>query len=411
VDSSNRSSDDDNGLVHLLRSPSKSPRTDCGYSTSDEESGCVWRDSKVCKVAEDVSSSTTLIDSCLRDAIICESIRRSHETLDKAVTETTNSGSTISSLYLDWEDDTSSGVVAGKQSKPVNVYCANVGDSRCVMLRSYNTASALMLPTSYKCQSKLSQQNTDAQPVKLQPFPDANHHLPRSEIKKSLSAGSDLKLGVPIQCIPLSPLLESQRKQPTQILKNFTAVHLMSEDHTLALRRERERIENRAKARWHALPADASAIYLPAFVRTRPPLPTSTQSLIVGNQTNATGVVSADPAHVNSNTLVKKAPTSLAAIASIPSLSSLKVGASPKLRAKEFLRARISHPEQRLTTHGGPVGVDLNAWNGKKASLLEVIIINKSTPSKSRACIPELTRFTLKLFLDIVGERPRPGSL
>lgn len=376
MDSSNRSSDEDNGPGHLLRSPSKSPRTDCGYSTSDEESGCVWRDSKVCKVTEDVASSTTLNDSCLRDAIICESIRRSHETLDEAVTETTNSGSTISSLYLEWEDDTNSGVVAGKQSRPVNVYCANVGDSRCVMLRSYNTASALMLPTSYKCQSKSIQQKTDAQPVKLLPSPDMNHH-PRSEIKKSLSAGSDLKLGVPIQCMPLSPLLESQRKQPTQILKNFTAVHLMSEDHTLLLSRERERIENRAKARWHALPADASAIYLPAFVRTRPPLPTSTQSF--------TAVASADPVHVNLDTLVKKAPTSLTATTSIPSLSSIKVGPSPRLRAKEFLRARISHPELRLTTHGGPVGVDLNAWNGKKAPLLEVIIINESKLAESKA--------------------------
>jgi Protein phosphatase 2C len=384
VDSSNRPSDEDNGLVHLLRSPSKSPRTDCGYSTSDEESGCVWRDSKVCKVAEEVSSSTTLSDSCLRDAIMCESIRRSHETLDKTVTDTTNSGSTISSLYLEWEDDANSGVVAGKRSRPVNVYCANVGDSRCVMLRSYNTASALMLPTSYKCQSKSSQQNTDAQPVKLQPFPDTNHH-PRSEIKKSSSAGSYLKLGVPIQCMPLSPLLESQRKQPTQMLRNFTAVHLMSEDHTLLLGRERERIENRAKAKWHALPADASAIYLPAFVRTRPPLPTSTQSLIIGNQTNATAAVSADPAHVHSDTLVKKAPTLLTATASIPSLSSLKVGASPKLRAKEFLKARISHPELRLTTHGGPVSVDLNAWNGKKAPLLEVIMINENTVAESKA--------------------------
>lgn len=384
VDSPRHPSDEDDGPGLLLRSPSKSPRTDCGYSTSDEESGFVWRDSKVCKVAEDVSSSTTLNDSCLRDATICESIRRSHETLDKALTDTTNSGSTISSLYLEWEDDAYSGVVAGKQSRPVNVYCANVGDSRCVMLRSYNTASALMLPTSYKRQSKLSLQSTDVQPVKLQPFPDTNHH-PRSEVKKSLSASSDLKLGLPIQCMPLSPLFESQRKQPSQIMKNFTAVHLMSEDHTLLLSRERERIENRAKARWHALPADASAIYLPAFVRTRPPVPISTQSVIVGNLTNATAVVSADPAHVNSDTLVKKAPTLLTATASKPSLSSPKVGASPRLRAKEFLRARISHPELRLTTHGDPVGVDLNAWNCKRAPILEVIVINNSTLAESEA--------------------------
>ena len=352
-----------------------SPRTDCGYSTSDEESGCVWRDSKICKVVDGVSSFTTQSDSRLRDAIMCESIRRSHETLGKTVTNATSSGSTISSLYLEWEESNekrSSSVTAGTQSRPVNVYCANVGDSRCIMLRSYNTASALMLPSSYKCHTRENSKGVENKLVTLQSNSDTGNLYPHGERDNSIVASCDLKLSVPKQCMPLSPLLDLQRRQPTQSLKNFTAVHLMSEDHTLLLSRERDRIENRAEAKWHSLPADASAIYLPAFVRTRPPLPTLTHSLITGKQTNVPSALSTDPAQMGYEKPLKKATKSLTNTASISPLSSRKAGTSPRLMAKDFLRARRSHPELRLTTHGGPIGVDFNARNGRRAPLLEV---------------------------------------
>ena len=316
-------------------------------------------------------------DNCLRDAIICESIRRSHEALDNAVLNRTSSGSTISSLYLEWEenkDKKSSSAVAGTQSRPVTVYCANVGDSRCVMLRSYNTASALMLPSSYKCPSKARSQGVDPKLVKLQTSSDTNQLNPRGETDISLAANCYLKIGVPKQCMPLTPLSDSQKKQPSQGLKNFTAVHLMSEDHTLLLNRERDRIENRGQAKWHALPADASAIYLPAFVKTRPPLPTLKHSFIAGNRTNVAGVVSTDPAHVTTEPAVKRSTTSLST-ASTPPVTSHKTVALPRLMAKEFLRARLSHPELRLTTHGGPIGGDPNARPARRAPLLEVRII------------------------------------
>lgn len=184
----------------------------------------------------------------------------------------------------------------GTDARPVRVFCANVGDSRCVMLRGYDTKTALALPASYSPKKGNVVSNAPKEIKKLSLV------SPKDELKTEHSLGmhplsrlgsrhdsmEDLislnidELQTPIKgrkldasgdrkSFELSPLSYTNSKSASAMRDRFVAVHMMSEDHKLSLDRERKRITNKNKGIWHCLPSDASAIYLPRYARTAPP--------------------------------------------------------------------------------------------------------------------------------------------
>ena len=224
-----------------------------------------------------VDSADILNTSDLRDAMVCEAIRRAHKDLDEEIKQHTNSGSTATSLYMQWEDSKSSlnnKVKAGTVSKPVRVFCSNIGDSRCVMLRSYDTVSALKLPSSYSStttkptltntvRARADSTHSNVEELRPDRCPTFFSNSPSKN-----SESSFLKMKGQSR-LSLSPL--SSNRDRVDNSKRFTALHLMSEDHKLTLSRERMRITKHYDAEWHTLPASASPIYLPAYARTAPP--------------------------------------------------------------------------------------------------------------------------------------------
>lgn len=224
--------------------------------------------------------ASTSIESAemLRDAMVCESIRRAYETMDSRVRCQMNSGSTVTSIYLDWNiptDAMQGDVIAGATCRPVKVYCANVGDSRCIMLKSYDTAAALTLPSFYKRKPKDSHSfvRVGLASDKCNSSSEKGAQVATDEKDKISVRNTYSFLQQSTKSQIVAPLVALQLKENRmEVVKRFTAVHLMSEDHKLSLGRERLRIVENADPRWHPLPSDASAIFLPLFVRTAPSL-------------------------------------------------------------------------------------------------------------------------------------------
>ena len=110
-----------------------------------------------------------------------------------------------------------------------------MGDSRCVMMRCYDTKEALSLPSTFE--------------------PAAKRNGMSVETLGQQMAGMTTS----------DPATQSSAQN------RFVTMHLMTEDHKLQLPRERFRINNAIPANWKVLPADASPIFLPAYARTAPP--------------------------------------------------------------------------------------------------------------------------------------------
>ena len=265
---------------------------------------------------EGISYLTLLRSSEIRDAIACESIRRAHETLDEEIKKHSNSGATSTSLYLLWEGEeseeniikkhevesennicgssssisggeTKSACAAGQKSRPVRVFCSNLGDSRCVMLRSYDAASAFGQPsrhmdlqlrssTGIKSLSLHNNGSSLSQDISAHSYIE-NYDLQRPQFPCPVSGISRSAGSSPMikqsKFLQLSPLGKQATTTSACAAKRFTALHLMSEDHKLSLSRERSRITKHLDVEWHYLPADASAIFLPLYARTAPPTP------------------------------------------------------------------------------------------------------------------------------------------
>lgn len=218
-------------------------------------------------------SSSKLDNTNERDAIVCESIRKACSQIGYDFKGTSEAGCTVNTLLLQWDDKDHK--PAGTVKCPVRAFCANVGDSRCVMLRSYETKHALVTSACFGAHSQSSPE--------------------LSSIDRSLSAHSEPTLETPPSGSPkhkalsgafhsvqsLSHLAPIHHSSSSSTSNRFVAVHLMSEDHKLSLHRERLRIINAAEGKlpagneteyWHTLPADASAIYLPQYAKTLPPV-------------------------------------------------------------------------------------------------------------------------------------------
>lgn len=210
------------------------------------------------------------------DALLCEGIRQACLKLGKDNRSLSESGTTVSSLILRWgaegEDVTGP---AGTVKSSVRVYCTNVGDSRCVQLRTYETKDALVSSSSRRT-SLLSPQINTAPPItsaKSSPVLTTTNSSPKLARDSSAEMiRSKSHLGA---------FVRGNASSSSSARSNrFVAVHLMSEDHKLSLHRERLRIINTTEGRisleddseiWHPLPADASAIYLPQYAKTPPP--------------------------------------------------------------------------------------------------------------------------------------------
>ena len=227
----------------------------------------------------------------VEDAIVCESIRKACSQIGHDIKGVAESGTTVNTLFLRWGDGQKEGA-AGTVRCPVRAYCANVGDSRCIMLRSYETKQVLVTSTFGQSRSQTDLSTlSSVKPTELTPTP--------------LAAPSYDGNGVDIPAIKSVPAITSPIKKKTQLSKlsststsklmslgnpisssklsndhRFVAVHLFSEDHKLSLHRERLRIYETAEGKvpagnetecWHVLPADASAIYLPHYAKTLPP--------------------------------------------------------------------------------------------------------------------------------------------
>lgn len=148
---------------------------------------------------------------------------------------------------------------AGTINCPVRVYCSNVGDSRCVMLKTYETKDILVAST-FGLQLKSPSASNEATLI-----PPLKHAT--SFDRNELSLKHKSRFGQ----------VPSSSARPSK----FVAVHLMSEDQKLSLHRERLRVISATDGRtpadherncWHALPADGSAIYLPQYAKTPPPI-------------------------------------------------------------------------------------------------------------------------------------------
>jgi hypothetical protein len=153
---------------------------------------------------------------------------------------------------------------AGTINCPVRVYCSNVGDSRCVMLKTYETKDILVAPT-FGLQPKSPSASNEAASNEATLIPPLKHAI--SLDRNELSSKHKSRFGQ----VPSSSARSSK----------FVAVHLMSEDHKLSLHRERLRVISATDGKtpadndrdcWHALPADGSAIYLPQYAKTPPPI-------------------------------------------------------------------------------------------------------------------------------------------
>ena len=199
-------------------------------------------------------------DSTQKDALICESVRRACASIGKEYKYLGESGSTVSSLIMRWDtDEEISEGSAGTLSCPVRVYCSNVGDSRCVMLKTYDTKDILVASTfGHISKSSSASQETNV-------VPPLQHSLSLDRNDVSFKSKSKFR-----------PVPSSSAKS-----NKFVAVHLMSEDHKLSLHRERLRIISATDGKaqgdnerncWHVLPADGSAIYLPQYAKTPPPI-------------------------------------------------------------------------------------------------------------------------------------------
>ena len=210
--------------------------------------------------------------STLLDAIFCESVRKACNTVGEDLNAISDSGTTLNSLIMRWgADGEESKGPAGTYKAPVRVYCSNVGDSRCIMLRAYDTKHALV-SSSFAMHSKSPPLSAPTSPPQISETQslDSPHESLASPTGVFSSRRSSLSLA------PLGNAPSSSAK-----VNRFVAVHLMSEDHKLTLHRERLRIVNTTEGKipsgsekeyWHELPADASAIYLPQYAKTPPPL-------------------------------------------------------------------------------------------------------------------------------------------
>jgi hypothetical protein len=222
--------------------------------------------------ASDLPKGESLDYSTQLDAIFCESVRKACTTLGQDLNALSDSGTTLNSLIMRWGADGEEPTgPAGTFKAPVRVYCSNVGDSRCIMLRAYDTKHALV-SSSFAMHSKsppISSPSSPPQITQTQSL-DSSHTSLTQPAAVSNSRRSSLTLA------PLGNAPSSSAKS-----NRFVAVHLMSEDHKLTLHRERLRIVNTTEGKipsgsekecWHELPADASAIYLPQYAKTPPPL-------------------------------------------------------------------------------------------------------------------------------------------
>ena len=294
----------------------------------------------------------------------------------------------MSSLFLSWDNEDTSQAVsmnggsAGKNSRNVRVYCSNIGDSRCVMLRCYDTKEALSLPSTY---------------------------IPRVKSKSELllpNNGESISLP--------NAMIVPQQLPSNSPVGRFVAVHLMSEDHKLSLIRERLRIVTSQPPQWHSLPCSASPIFLPSYAKTGSPetyaglpqLPKGTELLTNPATTNRTL-----PPIDRSKTF--EALRQGSKNSSAPELSGGTGGGSPVTSKSLHSKLRPSNPNgggpTRASEHGG-MGrrvTSLHAGDGQTEHSTEIVVGNLGT-TFDWGYPPIGSETAAKTFIEKVGNAVAP---
>ena len=211
----------------------------------------------------------------VHDAIICEATRRACVEMDKMAKKTTDTGSTLVSLFVANQQ----GSTGTRKNLPppcsflhthvtlsphplihstgTRVFCTNLGDSRCIMLRACDLKDALNksginhsgLPAttgpaggSPSGPTTLAHQvETTAQTHRLAQPPSAPGIAPTTTpTTRSRKFGS-----FSLSSSTSSNAHSSSASGKADTVQYFTAVHLMSEDHKLSVLRERMRVKTR----------------------------------------------------------------------------------------------------------------------------------------------------------------------
>jgi serine/threonine protein phosphatase PrpC len=163
------------------------------------------------------------------DAMLCEAIRKACVDIDSGISEI--SGTTVNSLFLQWLPGPEGKGPAGSVGCPVKVFCSNIGDSRCVMLKSYDTKDALTLSSNsqkMRNDNRNNNENEKNERINAALQRGDSENIPH-ERRDSLR---DSKVSKSVQSFfkPPQPSSSSNKEKKNN---RFVAIHLMSEDHKL----------------------------------------------------------------------------------------------------------------------------------------------------------------------------------
>jgi serine/threonine protein phosphatase PrpC len=165
------------------------------------------------------------------DAMLCEAIRKACADIDSGISEI--SGTTVNSLFLQWLPGPEGKGPAGSVGCPVKVFCSNIGDSRCVMLKSYDTKDALSLSSNSQKLRNDNRNNNENENEKKERINAAlqrgdSENIPNDR-RDSLM---DSKVSQSVQSFFKAPQPSSSANKEKKN-NRFVAIHLMSEDHKL----------------------------------------------------------------------------------------------------------------------------------------------------------------------------------
>ena len=179
------------------------------------------------------------------DAIVCEATRRACVEMDKMAKKTTDTGSTLVSLF-----------VANQQgSTGSRVLCANVGDSRCIMLRACDLKDALNksgvsnsgMPAAGQAGGESADPTISRDSTSFPHQVDSTAQTPRlAQIPSAPGTATNTPTSTRSRKFASFSLSSSSSaSQKAEAVQYVTAVHLMSEDHKLSVLRERMRVKTR----------------------------------------------------------------------------------------------------------------------------------------------------------------------
>ena len=222
-----------------------------------------------------IKKCSDLTNAEKEDALFCAAVQTACKELNSYICSVDDSGTTLVCIMTKYNP----------QDDSTKVYCINVGDSRAVML------NLIQFDENYSLdQSSSGRVTRIIHPISNDPLVSSQHStdsmdksshmtLSTSESFVTSTSSTSIKTSTSFASSPISssPSMTSlvTMFSPTSlsaypILRNnyMVTAHLMSEDHKLTLKRERERVlSNKAFAPIFPLPLDASSVFSPKSAR------------------------------------------------------------------------------------------------------------------------------------------------